>query len=97
MMHVLARTATALALTALASTAGAQTGDVANPPPNGVAPAAPREPGTVGERGRLLQRGDGHQQPTRSSVPPEIRREENSDARRRPDPLGPVPQICVQC
>lgn len=96
-MHVLARAATVLALTVLASAASAQTSDLPNPPPNGVAPAAPRPSGTVGERGRLLQRGNGHQQPTQFSLPPDIRHEERSATRKPVDPLGPIPQICSGC
>ena len=38
----------------------------------------------------------GHRQPTQRSVPPAVRKEEDS-AGRQPDPLGPIPQICKNC
>ena len=37
----------------------------------------------------------GHRQPTERSLPPSVRKEE--DARREPDPLGPIPKICTNC
>jgi hypothetical protein len=38
----------------------------------------------------------GHRQPTQGTLPPAVRQEEDS-ARREPDPLGPIPNICRNC
>jgi hypothetical protein len=37
----------------------------------------------------------GHRQPMERSLPPSVRKEE--DAKRQPDPLGPIPSICKNC
>jgi hypothetical protein len=37
----------------------------------------------------------GHRQPTKGSLPPAVRKEE--DASKPTDPLGPVPSICRNC
>jgi hypothetical protein len=38
----------------------------------------------------------GHRQPTQSTLPPAVRKEEDS-TRRAVDDLGPVPKICKNC
>jgi len=38
----------------------------------------------------------GHRQPTERSLPPSVRKEEDS-AKRQTDPLGPLPKICTNC
>ena len=38
----------------------------------------------------------GHRQPTERSLPPGVRKEEETTGR-QPDPLGPIPKICTNC
>jgi hypothetical protein len=38
----------------------------------------------------------GHRQPMQSDLPPAARKDEDT-AGRKPDPLGPVPNICKNC
>ncbi|HEY7232396.1 MAG TPA: hypothetical protein VH558_18720 [Pseudolabrys sp.] len=52
------------------------------PPPGSAGTATPQAP-------------VGHRQPTERSLPPGVRKEE--DAKREPDPLGPIPSICKNC
>jgi len=52
------------------------------PPPGSAGTATPQAP-------------VGHRQPTERSLPPSVRKEE--DAKREPDPLGPIPSICRNC
>jgi hypothetical protein len=52
------------------------------PPPGSAGTATPQAP-------------VGHRQPTERSLPPSVRKEE--DAKRQPDPLGPIPKICTNC
>jgi hypothetical protein len=49
-------------------------------------------PGQMG----IPQAPVGHWQPTQSTLPPAVRQEEDT-ARREPDPLGPIPNICRNC
>ena len=39
----------------------------------------------------------GHRQPTERSLPPGVRKEEDSTRRQEVDPLGPIPKICKNC
>jgi hypothetical protein len=39
----------------------------------------------------------GHRQPTPSTLPPAVRKEEESTGRGAVDQLGPVPKICKNC
>jgi hypothetical protein len=39
----------------------------------------------------------GHRQPTQRDLPPSIRDSEKSPRSNRPDPYGPLPQICRNC
>ncbi len=39
----------------------------------------------------------GHRQPTQSTLPPAVRKEEDTTGRRPADDLGPIPQICKNC
>jgi hypothetical protein len=53
-------------------------------------------PGSAGTAGTAVPQAPvGHRQPTERSLPPGVRKEE--DARRQPDPLGPIPKICTNC
>ena len=39
----------------------------------------------------------GHRQPTQSTLPPSVRKDEDTTGRGVVDDLGPVPQICRNC
>jgi hypothetical protein len=47
--------------------------------------------------GNAPQAPVGHRQPTQGSLPPSVRKEEDTTGRRAVDDLGPVPQICRNC
>jgi hypothetical protein len=55
---------------------------------------SPTAPPTSGSA--ILQAPVGHRQPMQSDLPPAARKDEDS-AGRKPDPLGPVPNICRNC
>jgi len=55
-----------------------------NPPADAKAAATPVQPVAP----------VGHRQPTESSIPPQVRKDETTG---RADPLGPLPQICNRC
>jgi len=38
-----------------------------------------------------------HRQPTERTLPPAVRKEEDSTKRQEVDPLGPIPSICKNC
>jgi hypothetical protein len=59
-------------------------------------PTPPSPPATAPGQTGIPQAPVGHRQPTQSTLPPAVRREEDS-ARREPDPLGPIPNICRNC
>ncbi|HXZ21983.1 MAG TPA: hypothetical protein VEH78_04385 [Pseudolabrys sp.] len=60
--------------------------------PSTLTPAPP--PSATGQG--MPQAPTGHRQPTQGTLPPAVRREE--DSRRQPaDPLGPIPKICSNC
>ena len=63
--------------------------DQGRQPPSRTLPP-PGSAGTVSPQAPV-----GHRQPTERSLPPSVRKEE--DARRQPDPLGPIPKICTNC
>lgn len=71
-----------LNIAAVAQDQGRQPANRAMPPPGSAGTAPPQAP-------------VGHRQPTERSLPPSVRKEE--DAKRQPDPLGPVPKICTNC
>ena len=54
-------------------------------------PTAPPSGGTA-----IPQAPVGHRQPMQSDLPAAARKEEES-ARKQPDPLGPIPNICKNC
>ena len=54
-------------------------------------PTAPPSGGTA-----IPQAPVGHRQPMQSDLPATARKEEDS-AGRKPDPLGPIPNICKNC
>jgi hypothetical protein len=56
----------------------------------------PSPPTTAPGQTGVPQAPVGHRQPTQSTLPPAVRKEEDS-ARREPDPLGPIPNICRNC
>ena len=56
----------------------------------------PSPPTSAPGQSGIPQAPVGHRQPTQSTLPPAVRKEEDS-ARREPDPLGPVPNICRNC
>ena len=58
-------------------------------------PTAPPPTSAPGQMG-IPQAPVGHRQPTQGTLPPAVRKEEDS-ARREPDPLGPIPNICRNC
>jgi hypothetical protein len=58
-------------------------------------PTPPPPTAAPGQTG-IPQAPVGHRQPTQSTLPPAVRKEEDS-ARREPDPLGPIPNICRNC
>jgi hypothetical protein len=39
----------------------------------------------------------GHRQPTPGSLPPSVRKEEDTTKRQETDPFGPLPKICTNC
>ena len=39
----------------------------------------------------------GHRQPMQSTLPPAVRKEEDTTGRRPVDDLGPIPKICSNC
>jgi hypothetical protein len=55
------------------------------------APTAPPSGGTA-----IPQAPVGHRQPMQSDLPAAARKEEDT-AGRKPDPLGPIPNICKNC
>jgi len=69
------------------------------------AAAAQNPGGTIGPQSRPADRAVrqeapvGHRQPTERSLPPSVRKNENTVGEGRPaeDPLGPLPQICRGC
>jgi hypothetical protein len=58
-------------------------------------PTPPPPTSAPGQTG-MPQAPVGHRQPTQGTLPPAVRQEEDS-ARREPDPLGPIPNICRNC
>lgn len=56
----------------------------------------PLPPTTAPGQTNTPQAPVGHRQPTQSTLPPAVRQEEDT-ARREPDPLGPIPNICKNC
>ena len=50
-------------------------------------------PGSAGTT--IPQAPVGHRQPTERSLPPSVQKQE--DAKKQPDPLGPIPSICRNC
>lgn len=65
--------------------------DQGRQPSGRMTPAPPASAGTAGPQAPV-----GHRQPTERTLPPAVRKEEDS-ARREPDPLGPLPSICKNC
>jgi hypothetical protein len=65
--------------------------DQGRQPSGRMTPAPPASAGTAGPQAPV-----GHRQPTERTLPPALRKEEDS-ARREPDPLGPLPSICKNC
>jgi len=39
----------------------------------------------------------GHRQPTQGTLPPDVRKDEDTTGRGVVDQLGPIPQICKNC
>jgi hypothetical protein len=76
-------------LMSVAAAAQEQRKPLASPTPSPPPTTTPGQTGTP-------QAPVGHRQPTQSTLPPAVRQEEDS-ARREPDPLGPVPNICRNC
>jgi hypothetical protein len=63
-------------------------------PPSGVTP--PPSAPTTGTA--VPQAPVGHRQPTQGTLPPAVRKEEDSTSGRRPtDELGPIQNICKNC
>jgi len=54
---------------------------------------APR-PSTTNTNAATPRAPVGHRQPTQSSLPPSLRKDED---RKAADPLGPIPKICRDC
>jgi hypothetical protein len=71
-----------LNMTAAAQDQGRQSPSRTMPPPGSAGTATPQAP-------------VGHRQPTERSLPPSVRKEE--DSKKQPDPLGPIPSICRNC
>ena len=66
--------------------------DQSKAPPGQTTPSSPAPmTGTA-----VPQAPVGHRQPTQGTLPPAVRKEEES-ARKQPDPLGPIPNICKNC
>jgi hypothetical protein len=81
-----------LVLAASAATAQERIAQNANTPP-GASSMTP-QPDTSG---RAPVVNDGQRQPTQSSLPSSVKREEAHAARKPVDPLGPLPKICKDC
>jgi hypothetical protein len=54
-------------------------------------------PASAGPSTGLPQAPVGHRQPTQSTLPPAVRKDEGTPGRNAADPLGPVPSICKNC
>jgi hypothetical protein len=56
--------------------------------------AQPAPPSSTNNNAATPRAPVGHRQPTQSSLPPSLRKDED---RKAADPLGPVPTICRNC
>lgn len=66
------------------------TGGTLTPPP-------PLPPASAPGAMAIPQAPVGHRQPTQSTLPPSVRKDEDTTGRGVVDDLGPVPQICRNC
>jgi hypothetical protein len=57
----------------------------------------PTPPASAGPATGIPQAPIGHRQPTQSTLPPAVRKDEGTPGRDAVDPLGPVPSICKNC
>jgi hypothetical protein len=57
----------------------------------------PPPPASPGAATGIPQAPVGHRQPMQSTLPPAVRRDEDSPGRTVTDPLGPIPSICKNC
>ena len=57
----------------------------------------PTPPASAGPATGIPQAPVGHRQPTQSTLPPAVRKDEETTGRDTVDPLGPVPSICRNC
>ena len=57
----------------------------------------PTPPASAGPATGIPQAPVGHRQPTQSTLPPAVRKDEGTPGRDAVDPLGPVPSICKNC
>lgn len=57
----------------------------------------PTPPASTGPGTGIPQAPVGHRQPTQSTLPPAVRKDEETTGRDTVDPLGPVPSICRNC
>lgn len=66
--------------------------------PVAAAPNAPGDAGAAasGTAARTVA-PTGHRQPTERSLPPAVRKRENTTGRGVPHPFGPLPKICTDC
>ena len=79
-------------LVLLGSVAAAQDQRRNSPGPTPTPPASAAGPATG-----IPQAPVGHRQPTQSTLPPAVRKDEETTGRDTVDPLGPVPSICRNC
>jgi hypothetical protein len=57
----------------------------------------PTPPASTGPATGIPQAPVGHRQPTQSTLPPAVRKDEGTTGRDTVDPLGPIPSICRNC
>ncbi len=78
-------------LAGFATAAVAQSGGTS---PTPMPPAKPPAPATTG-MGAAPGAPVGHRQPTKQSLPPQVREKQTAPA--ASDPFGPLPKICNDC
>ena len=57
----------------------------------------PPPPPSAGGTSGVPQAPVGHRQPTQSTLPPAVRKDEDTTGRATVDELGPLPKICRNC
>ena len=82
----------ALTITSLTTAAAAQTGGAATA---GAPTAQQQPPATTNGAAAGTTAPVGHRQPTESTLPSGVRKDEASPSKL--DPLGPLPKICHDC